>query len=59
MVTIKRFEDIIAWQKARELTKAVYSLTSAGTASKDFGFRNQIRDAAVSSMSNIACPVYY
>jgi len=54
MDKIKKFEDLIAWQKARELTKAIYKLTSNGLFSKDFGLRDQIRRAAVSVMSNIA-----
>lgn len=51
---IRRFEDLIAWQKARDLTKGVYLLTAATAFSKDFGLRDQIRRAAVSIMSNIA-----
>ena len=51
---IRRFEDLIAWQKARDLTKGVYLLTTATAFSKDFGLRDQIRRAAVSIMSNIA-----
>jgi len=54
MDKIKKFEDLIAWQKARELTKAIYKLTSNGLFSKDFGLCDQIRRAAVSVMSNIA-----
>lgn len=54
MDKIQKFEDLIAWQKARELTKASYQLTSNGLFSKDFGFRDQIRRAVVSVMSNIA-----
>lgn len=54
MATIQRFEDIEAWQKARELTNAVYSCSGKGTFAKDFGLRDQIRRAAVSIMSNIA-----
>lgn len=30
MATIRRFEDIDAWQKARELTRAVYSNSASG-----------------------------
>ena len=48
------FEKRIAWQKARELTKNIYSMTSTGDFAKDFGLRDQIRRAAVSIMSNIA-----
>ncbi len=51
---IDRFEDLIAWQKARELTKQIYRHTNKGDFSKDFGLRDQIRRASVSIMSNIA-----
>jgi len=54
MEKIKRFEDLIAWQKARELTKRIYRLTNKGLFSKDFGLRDQIRRASVSIMSNLA-----
>ncbi len=54
MATIKRFEDIQAWKKARVLTKEIYLVTGAGEFSRDFGLRDQIRKASVSSMSNIA-----
>jgi four helix bundle protein len=54
MSNVQRFEDLIAWQKARELTKQVYSHTENGPFSKDFGLRDQIRRASVSIMSNIA-----
>jgi four helix bundle protein len=48
------FEDLVAWQKARELTKHIYRITSDGDFARDFGLRDQIRRAAVSIMSNIA-----
>jgi four helix bundle protein len=48
------FEDLIAWQKARALTGAVYAATRQGGWEHDFGLANQIRRAAVSIMSNIA-----
>ncbi len=54
MATIERFEDIEAWQKARELTRSIYRCTADGAWAKDFGLRDQIRRAAVSIMSNIA-----
>jgi four helix bundle protein len=54
MSTIVRFEEIQAWQTARELTRFVYRLSGQGVFSKDFGLRDQIRRAAVSVMSNIA-----
>ena len=54
MGTFKRFEEIEAWQKARELTRRIYAVTNSGPFSKDFALRDQIRRAAVSVMSNIA-----
>jgi four helix bundle protein len=53
-MSFKRFEDIIAWQKARELTKRIYALTKNGDFSRDYGLTDQIRRAAVSVMSNIS-----
>ncbi|MEP6850561.1 MAG: four helix bundle protein [Acidobacteriota bacterium] len=54
MATFKRFEDILAWQKARETTKRIYSVTAVGEFARDFGLRDQIRRASVSIMANIA-----
>lgn len=54
MAKIERFEDILAWQKARELVAAIYEICSDGRFAKDFGLRDQIRRAAVSIMLNIA-----
>lgn len=51
---VRRFEDLIAWQKARDLTKRIYSLTQQGGFERDYGLRDQIRRAAVSVMSNLA-----
>lgn len=54
MASIEKFEDIEAWQKARELTIAVYGVTNKGAFARDFGLCEQIRRASVSVMSNIA-----
>ena len=54
MAKIDRFEDFLAWQLARELTRQVYALTRTGTFARDFGLASQIQRAAVSIMSNIA-----
>lgn len=51
---VKRFEDLVAWQKARELARSVYDATRMDRFSRDFGFRDQITRAAVSVMSNLA-----
>jgi len=54
-MTIERFEDIKAWQEARNLVKMVYETVLENKKfSQDFGLRNQIQRAAVSVMSNIA-----
>lgn len=54
MPSFKSFKEIEAWQKARELTRDIYSASNAGTFAKDFGLRDQIRRASVSIMANIA-----
>ena len=54
MAVFKKFEEIQAWQKAHDVTVAIYRLTSNGNFSKDFGLRDQIRRASVSIMANIA-----
>ena len=54
MAAITRFEDIMAWQEARQLTRQVYSMTNREPFAHDFGLRDQIQRASVSSMSNIA-----
>ena len=51
---IERFEDIEAWQLARELTRTVYRLTKAARFAQDYGLKRQIQEAAGSSMHNIA-----
>jgi four helix bundle protein len=51
---IERFEDIEAWQLARELTRKVYRLTKKPGFVNDYGLKRQIQDAAGSSMHNIA-----
>ena len=43
---IERFEDIEAWQLARELARKIYTLTKNAMFAKDFGLRGQIQGAA-------------
>lgn len=54
MATFQDFEEIEAWQKARELTQNIYRISSQGKLAKDFGLRDQMRRASVSIMLNIA-----
>ncbi len=51
---IEHFEDIKAWQLARELARKVYRLTKKPRFAKDYGLKRQIQDASGSSMHNIA-----
>ena len=51
---IEQFEDLIAWQKARKLTKEIYRVTLREKFARDYGLKDQIRRAAVSCMSNLA-----
>jgi four helix bundle protein len=51
---ISRFEELIAWQKARLLAATIYRLAAQGAFSKDYGLKDQIQRAGVSVMSNIA-----
>lgn len=48
---LQSFEEIIAWQKAKDLTKEVYRLTKS---IKDVDFNGQLQRASVSIMNNIA-----
>lgn len=54
MATILKFEDIVAWQKALELSDLIYEHSNKDKFSKDFGLRDQMRRASVSVVSNIA-----
>ncbi|MFZ5884445.1 MAG: four helix bundle protein [Chloroflexota bacterium] len=54
MTKIRRFEDLVCWQKARALANTIHSLTLHPNFSKDFKLRDQILDAAGSIMHNIA-----
>jgi four helix bundle protein len=52
---ITRFKNIEAWQEARKLVKMVYDVIKGSSKfRKDFRLVNQVQDAAVSAMSNIA-----
>jgi four helix bundle protein len=54
MTKVRRFEDLICWQKARGLANIIHGLTRHPDFSKDFRLRDQILDAAGSVMHNIA-----
>ena len=54
MARIRRYEDLVAWQKAYGLVLAIYRVTKQFPADERFGLTQQIRRAAVSIPSNIA-----
>lgn len=51
MATIQKFEDLLCWQQARELTREIYKALAS---CRDYGFKDQIQRASLSIMSNIA-----
>lgn len=48
------FEDLKAWQKARDLTNGTYAICKISPLKTDFGVRDQLQRAAVSAMTNLA-----
>lgn len=54
MSSFKRFEDINAWQKARELVNMLHSVTNAGKLKNDYSLKDQLNRAGLSIMLNIA-----
>jgi len=54
MATARQFEDLNVWQDARQLVGTIYSASRQRAFNQDFGLREQIRRAAMSTMSNIA-----
>ncbi|HJZ79177.1 MAG TPA: four helix bundle protein [Pyrinomonadaceae bacterium] len=54
MSTFQSFEQIEAWQKARELTRQIYECSDKGLFARDYGLKDQMRRASVSILSNIA-----
>jgi len=54
MATIKTFEDIISWQKARELNKIIGAIIDSGKFKRSYKLISQIEGSAGSIMDNIA-----
>ncbi len=54
MVVAQKFEELLSWQRMHELNIEIWKATDHGPASRDFDFRNQIRDAADSAERNVA-----
>ena len=53
MATIQKFEDLVCWQKARQLANFIFDITDKPLF-RDFPLKNHIRKTAISPMSNIA-----
>jgi four helix bundle protein len=51
--TFKSFEEIQAWQKAREATRRVYEITADKRFVKDIGLSSQLQRASVSMMATL------
>ncbi len=54
MAQVRRFQDLIAWQRAIEVAQTTYRVTRAFPIDERFGLTNQMRRAAVSVSANIA-----
>jgi four helix bundle protein len=54
MQIAKRYQDLICWQLADELEQLVFQLTETGRVSRDFDFRDEIRDSSSSATRNMA-----
>jgi len=48
------FHELVCWQLAHQLKCEVFDMTETGPASRDFRFRDQIRDSSASAPSNIS-----
>ena len=53
-MAVRNFRDLVAWQLAYALKCEVFAFTATGAASKDFKYRDQIRDSSASAHSNIS-----
>ena len=51
---VERFEDLVAWQKARLFANDVFNASRGQSFRKDFGLNDQINRSALSVTANIA-----
>ena len=54
MSRTRNYRDLIAWQKAMELARQIYTATEEFPKSETFGLRMQLRRSAVGIASHIA-----
>jgi four helix bundle protein len=53
-MTVRSYQELIAWQKAMDLVQAVYETVRAFPKEEIYGLTSQLRRATVSVPSNIA-----
>jgi|ERR1043165_958422 four helix bundle protein len=54
MATVKRFEDLEVWKKARVLANDVFEIIATGKLATDYRLRDQMNGSSGSIMDNIA-----
>jgi four helix bundle protein len=54
MAKVETFEELVSWQRGRELIRVVYRVSRTGEFARDWALREQIRSACISVTSNIA-----
>jgi four helix bundle protein len=54
MATVRSFEELEIWKRARAFAQKIYEASSAGTFSKDYALKDQINESTGSIMDNIA-----
>lgn len=54
MSTVNKFEDLEVWQMARKYASSIYQLTLQEKFSKEYKFKDQIKDSSGSVMDNVA-----
>ena len=54
MSTFNKFEEIKAWQKAREITKEINLISKSERIAKDFSLTDQMKRCSISIMADIA-----
>ena len=54
MATLRKFEDVQAWQRSRKMVQEIYTLSNLDSFSRDYGLKDQIRRCGISVMANIA-----
>jgi len=54
MAGARRFQELVAWQRCRELSDVIFEITATGPVSRNVGFQEQIRDAAQGAAPLIA-----